>query len=322
METPEALTDSPPPRPQPGIFALGVPEHCYVELDLAAGADPAELVRRLAALSGPETTVAGLSVVVAFKPEMWAGLEDPAGDSSARSGTAGAAGSGRPATPRSFQAIRGPEVEFPATQHDAWVWVAGGTRDVVFDSVRRIFDALAGVATPVSETTGWLYQHKRDLTGFIDGTENPSVLEAADVAAAPDGSSVLLYQLWRHEDSWAALSTAEQERVIGRTKADSIELDESEMPADSHVSRNVVEEDGRELRIYRRNVAYGGPSAHGTVFVGFCAEQHPLQVMLERMAGVGDGIRDALTRYTTPLSGAYYVVPAATALARFLPAED
>lgn len=300
----------PPPRQphsQPGIFALGVPEHCYIELDMVDGADPAVLARRLAELSGPETTVAGLSVVVGFRPELWARMAPaPVADR---------------VPVRSFEPVVGPEVTFPATQHDAWVWVAGGTRDVVFDSALRVFDAVAGVARPASELTGWLYQHRRDLTGFVDGTENPPVLQAADVAVAADGSSVLLYQQWRHATSWADLSDADQERVIGRTKADSVELGGDDMPADSHVRRTVVEEDGEELHIYRRNTAYGGPSDHGTVFVGFCADQHPLQVMLERMAGVGDGVRDALTRHATALSGAYYVVPSVPALAAFLPEE-
>ncbi len=290
------------PYPQPGIFALGAPEHCYVEFDLRPGADAAGLVGSLAALSGPETTVAGLSVVVGFRPELWVQV-GPAG----------------PVPVRSFQPVEGPEITFPATQHDAWVWVAGGTRDAVFDSVVRVFAALDGLADPVSEVTGWIYRHDRDLTGFIDGTENPAVLEAPDVAVAADGSSVVLYQQWRHHRSWAGLTVEQQERVIGRTRADSTELDAGIMAQDSHVSRNVVEEDGRELRIYRRNTAYGGPSDHGTVFVGFCAEARPLQVMLERMAGVGDGVRDALTRYTTARSGAYYVVPSVTALAAFLP---
>jgi putative iron-dependent peroxidase len=33
------------------------------------------------------------------------------------------------------------------------------------------------------------------------------------------------------------------------------------------------------------------------------------------MAGAGDGIRDALTRHTAPLTGAYYVAPSLPALA-------
>ena len=290
---------------QPGIFALGVPEHCYIELDLRPGTDPSDLVRRLAALSGPETTVAGVGVVIGFRPELWNEVAPDAAE----------------AEVHSFEPVAGPEVTFPATQHDAWFWIAGGSRDVVFDSALRVLAATEDIATAASEVNGWIYQHERDLTGFIDGTENPAVLEALDVAA-PAGRSVLLYQQWRHRPSWRGLATGEQERVIGRTKTDSVELGKDVMPADSHVSRNVVEEDGEELRIYRRNTAYGGPTDHGTVFVGFCAEQKPLQVMLERMAGVGDGIRDALTRYTDALSGAYYLVPSIDDLRRFAPEED
>lgn len=55
------------------------------------------------------------------------------------------------------------------------------------------------------------------------------------------------------------------------------------------------------------------------MFVGFAKQQVPLQRMIEQMAGIGDGVRDALTRYTVPLSGAYYFVPSLSALARFAP---
>ena len=295
---------------QPGIFALGIPEHCYIELSLREPGHLRQLVSCLAALSGPETTIAGVSIVVGFRPEMWARLapeDSPPGVSS-------------------FQEIRGSGITLPATQHDAWFWIAGGTRDVVFDSALRVLDQVRDLATPASEVTGWLYQHKRDLTGFIDGTENPPMLEAPGVATAPGGpgagSSVLLYQKWRHLDAWRDLSDEQQELVIGRTKPDSVELAADRMPADSHVRRNVVEEHGTELRIYRRDTAFGGPTEHGTVFVGFCAEQRPLQTMLERMAGVGDGVRDALTRYTTPLTGAYYLIPSLEGLSRFRPEAD
>lgn len=313
-------------RPQPGIFALGDPDHCFVELDLRAGggggggveagdggvetggeAGAAGLVAALASLSGPATTIAGVNFVVGFRPELW---REVAGSGSLPPGVAEV---------RSFTPIEGPELTMPATQHDAWFWVSGGSRDAVFDNTVRVLDAVAPMATVGSELGGWLYQHTRDLTGFIDGTENPSMIEAPSVAVADDGSSVLLYQKWEHLASWRSLSDGEQERVIGRTKADSVQLDDDVMPEDSHVSRNVVEEDGEELAIYRRNVAYGGPTDHGTVFVGFCASQHPLDTMLRRMAGADDGIRDALTRYTRPLSGAYYVVPAVEALAAFVP---
>ena len=97
--------------------------------------------------------------------------------------------------------------------------------------------------------------------------------------------------------------------IIGRTKDASIELDDK--PADSHVARTDQDTFGH---IFRRNMPYGTVSDHGTMFVGFCATQRPLQAMLESMIGLTNGVRDTLTRYTTALTGAYYVVPATDSL--------
>jgi len=286
-------------RPQPGIFALGASEHSYLELDLVPAADPRELVVALASLPA---LLHGLDVVVALRPELWAAFE--------------------PTATTSFEPVGAGDFSMPASQHDAWVWIAAGARDLAFDATLATIDALSSVATVATETNGWVYRHDRDLTGFVDGTENPTSFEAPEVAAADDGSSVVLVQQWRHLQEWAGLAVADQERVIGRTKDASIELPADAMPADSHVARTVVEEDGEELEIYRRNTASGGPSDHGTMFVGFCATQRPLAVMLERMAGVGDGVRDALTRWTVPLTGAYYVAPSVESLLALLPEED
>jgi putative iron-dependent peroxidase len=38
--------------------------------------------------------------------------------------------------------------------------------------------------------------------------------------------------------------------------------------------------------------------------------------MLESMAGLDDGTRDALTRYTRALTGAYYFVPSTASVQR------
>ena len=59
---------------------------------------------------------------------------------------------------------------------------------------------------------------------------------------------------------------------------------------------------------------YGTITDHGTMFVGFAAEQKPLAEMLESMAGLVSGERDALTNYSRPLTGAYYFVPSIDSL--------
>jgi putative iron-dependent peroxidase len=61
---------------------------------------------------------------------------------------------------------------------------------------------------------------------------------------------------------------------------------------------------------------YGNVANHGTMFVGFSADQSRLSRMLESMAGLVDGTRDALTRFTQPLSGSYYFVPSVESLQR------
>jgi porphyrinogen peroxidase len=285
--------------PQTGIFALGTASHSYVELD--ARGDAAAVVAAVASLREPRTTMGGVNLVAGFRPELWRGLRP------------------QDAPPEvGFNAdIRGADgFVMPATQHDAVLWISGGSYDVVFDVARAAIAALRDVATVGEETSSWSYHHDLDLTGFIDGTENPTLVEALQIVAVPDGmpgagGSVLLLQKWAHDaTAWESLGAEAQEQIIGRRKADSVELDPK--PADSHVARTDQDTFGK---ILRRNMAYGTVTDHGTMFVGFAASREPLQTMLESMAGLKDGARDALTRYTTPVTGAYYVIPSIEALA-------
>ena len=288
---------------QPGIFALGTASHAYLELDAAAGADGRDVVAAIASLREPRTTMGGVNLVAGFRPELW--REVMPGDA-----PAGLAGFD--------EDVVGPDgFTMPATQRDAVLWISGSAYDVVFDVGRAVIAALDGIAVVGTETSSWPYRHDLDLTGFVDGTENPTLLEAPGVVLVPDGEpgaggTVLLLQKWAHDAAaWESTPTEEQERVIGRTKPDSVELDDR--PDDSHVARTDQEDFGD---IFRRNMPYGTITDHGTVFVGFCAAQAPLATMLESMAGRTTGVRDALTRFTAPLSGAYYFVPSAEALTR------
>jgi len=49
---------------------------------------------------------------------------------------------------------------------------------------------------------------------------------------------------------------------------------------------------------------YGTVTDHGTMFVGFAGAQRRLSAMLESMAGLTTGTRDALTRFTSSTHGA------------------
>src|SRR5262245_17603952 len=287
--------------PQGGIFALGTSSHAYLEFSLGADGDGAGLVRTISSLREPRTTMGGVNLVVGFRPELWRD----------------ASGGELPAELGGFEEdLVGPDgYVMPATQHDAVLWVSGSAYDVVFDVSRAAIAALAVLATVEDETSSWPYRHDRDLTGFIDGSENPDLIDAPELVLVPEGrpgagGTILLLQKWLHDSSaWEDLTDAEQEQVIGRTKLDSVELDPR--PDDSHVAST---DQDRLGKIFRRNMPFGTVGEHGTMFVGFSAAQQPLVAMLESMAGIGGGARDALTRFTTPLSGAYYFVPSTDAL--------
>ncbi|MFT4038746.1 MAG: Dyp-type peroxidase [Thermomicrobiales bacterium] len=294
---------------QSGIFALGTGSHAYLEFDRLPGVTAQALAAALASVREPRTTVGGVNLVIGFRPELWREL----------------APDGLPADVNGFNTpiVGAEDFTMPATQRDAVLWLAGSEYDVIYDEARGAINALAGVATLADEASGWPYQRFRDLTGFIDGTENPSLLEAPGVALIPEGQpgaggSVLLHQLWPHDvAAWEGIPVPQQEVVIGRTKPDSIELDPR--PTDSHVARTDQDTFGN---VFRRNMPYGTVSENGTIFVGFCATQGPLAAMLESMAGVHDGVRDALTRYSHPTTGAYYFVPSLDAIAAFAPPDD
>jgi porphyrinogen peroxidase len=287
--------------PQSGIFALGTASHAYLEFDRAVGRSGRELVAAVSSLREPRTTMGGVNLVAGFRPELWREAV-PADTPSQLDGF--------------NDAVVGSDgYTLPATQHDAVLWLSGAAYDVVFDVARMAIRELAGVATVVEETSSWPYRHDLDLTGFIDGTENPTLIDAPESVLIPAGApgaggTILLLQKWAHDSAaWEGLAEAEQEQVIGRAKADSVELDDK--PSDSHVASTDQDTFGT---IFRRNMPYGTVTDHGTMFVGFCAEQRPLAEMLRSMVGLKSGARDALTRYTRALTGAYYFVPSTETL--------
>jgi len=290
--------------PQAGIFALGTASHAYLELDVSAGRKGEDLVATVSSFREPRTTMGGINLVAGFRPELWrqAAPDDAPGEVEGFN--------------EDLVGVDG--FVMPATQHDAVLWLSGSAYDVIFDVAREAIAELQGLATVVDETSSWPYQHDRDLTGFIDGTENPTLIDAPELVLIPDGNpgaggTILLLQKWVHDAAlWESLPVERQEGVIGRAKLDSVELEDK--PDDSHVASTDQDRFGK---IFRRNMPYGTVTDHGTMFVGFSSEQRPLSTMLESMAGLASGVRDALTLYTRPVSGAYYFVPSTEWLATF-----
>src|SRR5437762_13649785 len=203
--------------PQGGIFALGTSSHAYLEFDLQEGAAERALASALAGLREPRTTMGGVNLVMGFRPTLWRALQPEA-------------------TPEALEDFDRDVVgldgfTMPATQHDAVVWLSGSAYDVIFDMSLGVIRALGSVASVADETASWPYHHDLDLTGFIDGTENPTLIDAPELVLVPDespgaGGTILLLQKWVHDTAaWESLPVPDQQRVIGRTKLDSVELE-------------------------------------------------------------------------------------------------
>jgi putative iron-dependent peroxidase len=295
--------------PQTGIFALGTMSHAYLEFDVRADADARELVRLVASLREPRTTIGGVNIVAGFRPELWTSVASEA-------------------SPLRLAGFNAPLVgadgyTLPATQHDVVVWLAGAAYDVVFDVSRGVASALGTPAVLAWEMVGWPYHRDLDLTGFVDGTENPTLVDASTAAIVEpgmpgEGGSVLLLQQWEHDAvAWETLPVAQQELVMGRRKLQGDELDPK--PDTSHIDRTDQDRFGH---IFRRNIGYGTLTRHGTIFVGFSRDRERLDAMLDSMIGHGGDVnRDRLTDFARAITGAYYFVPSSEALAAFA-AED
>jgi len=143
--------------PQSGIFALGNPSHAYLEFDLQQDRDSSELVTALADVREPRTAIGGVNLVSGFRPELWRAL----------------APNGLPDDLVGFDddLVGADDFVMPAAQHDAVLWLSGGSYDVIFDEARQAIKALAQIATVADETSSWPYQRYRDLTGFEDGRQ-------------------------------------------------------------------------------------------------------------------------------------------------------
>src|SRR5262245_31124575 len=211
--------------PQFGIFAQGTIAHTFLEWDLRPDIDLREAAVVLGRLRSPRVSAGGINLVLGFGPDLWRSISPDA----------------PPEGLRPFERVGMPGGHHvPATQHDLWLWINGGSQDVVFEHARAAARTIETVAELASEQVAFVHRNSQDLTGFIDGTANPTLLEAPEAALVPDGApgaggSHVMVIRWIHDlAAFDALSVKEQERVFGRTKADSRELAEDVKPLDAH----------------------------------------------------------------------------------------
>ena len=294
--------------PQFGIFAQGTIAHEFLEFDLRPDVGLPVVGAALERLRMPAVAAGGVNLVLAFGADLWRALApDHAPDDLAPFQPVGALG-GHHA---------------PALQHDVWLWINGGTPDVVFEHARAAALTLDPALLVASDATGFVHRDSRDLTGFIDGTANPQLLEAPAAALVPDGrrgagGSHVLVMRWVHDlEAFDRQPVDQQENVFGRTKLDSIEFVGARLPKNAHIARVQIDDDaGEEVQIYRRSVPYGTTREHGLNVIAFGADRARFDRMLARMFGPNDdGLHDRLADFSRPVSGAYYFAPSLSVLA-------
>jgi porphyrinogen peroxidase len=228
----------------------------------------------------------------------------------------------RPAELHPFRELVGAVHHAVSTPGDLLFHIRAQRPDLCFGLASQIMDRLYGAATVRDEVHGFKYFDVRDLLGFVDGTENP-VGPAASTAVLVDaedpefaGGSYVIVQKYLHDlRTWNALPVEAQEKVIGRTKLDNIELDDAVKPADSHVAlTTIVDADGTERQILRDNMPFGtvGRGEFGTYFIGYARTPAVTERMLERMfLGDPSASHDRILDFSTAVTGTLFFAPSA-----------
>jgi putative iron-dependent peroxidase len=222
---------------------------------------------------------------------------------------------------RELEPLSGPGIEVPSTPAALWCWLRGDDRGELLHRGRAIEAALAPAFSVLGVVDAFRYDASRDLTGYEDGTENPTGNDALDAAvlsgqgAGLDGSSFVAVQQWLHDfERFGAMSRAEQDATFGRRRDDNEEIGDA--PDSAHIKRTAQESFEPEAFVVRRSMPWAEGQRAGLVFVSFGHSLDAFDVQMRRMVGADDGITDALFRFTRPLTGSAFWCPPVTAAGR------
>ncbi|ELR65155.1 Putative dye-decolorizing peroxidase (DyP), YfeX-like subgroup [Photobacterium marinum] len=286
---------------QPAILPEAGPFALYVVMkvtgDKQAVIKQCQELHNVLAQVNEQQPGASLRASIAFGKSFWLSLEK-----------------GCPAGFDDFRQLGSGDTTAPATGGDILLHVNSSRHDLNFYTLRQFLQPIAQEVEVMDETYGYKYLDARDMTDFIDGTENPKTEESRrNVALIADGefaggSFVMVQRFIHNLPAWNKMAVEAQEKVIGRTKPDSVELED--VPADSHVGRVDIKEEGKGLKIVRHSLPYGSVTGdHGLLFIAYCNTQHNFNAMLESMYGETDGTVDQLLRFTRAVNGAYFFAP-------------
>lgn len=212
---------------------------------------------------------------------------------------------------RTFPAMSAPGSGVPSTQQPLWVLLTAPSQAELFNSRQRLDAILLPDFALVDAMPTFIYGG-RDLTGYEDGTENPKGRKAVAAAIASSGeiagSSFVAVQRWVHDlGHFKRQSPARCDAIIGRRRESNEEMENA--PRSAHVKRSTQEDFDPPAFMIRRSMPFANGAVSGLEFISYVAALDTFEVVMRRMAGLDDGIADALFQFSRPVTGGYYWCP-------------
>lgn len=215
---------------------------------------------------------------------------------------------------RDFPEFADAKVPLPVNKAALWIWLREAQRGDLIRQTHSVVAALSDAFELESCVDAFKFDIGRDLTGYIDGTENPQDQAALDAAIVQnhgpgqDGGSFVGVQQWLHLwDKFGAMSPAQRDDAIGRRLSDNEEMDDA--PKSAHVKRTAQESFDPEAFVLRRSMPWSQGIQSGFYFVAFGRTLDAFEAQLKRMSGAEDGIVDGLFQFSRPQTGSYFWCP-------------
>lgn len=224
----------------------------------------------------------------------------------------------RPAQLKPFPAKSADNRDAPALEYDLFAHIRCDRLDILHLVANEVCQMFEGLVELVDEERGFRFMDSRDLTGFVDGTENPKGRNRQQVALVGDedikfksGSYVHVQKFVHNLSKWHRLPLKKQEDIIGRTKHDNIEYASADKPLTSHIKRvNLKDAQGNSIEILRQSMPFGSVKDQGLMFISNCRNSDNFEQMLHSMVhGDGEGNHDHLLHFTQALTGSSFFAP-------------
>ena len=213
----------------------------------------------------------------------------------------------------------------PSNNIDLYIEIRSDRHDTNHIVSTKVCELLGCSVELIEQVQSFRFLDGRDLTGFVDGTENPQGHHRRKVALISDeqdkefaAGSYLHIQRYRHNLAlWNTIGQQQQEDVFGRSKIDNIEYSHADKPHTAHTKRtNLKDEHGNSIEILRQSMPYGDMKVQGLFFAAYCHTPESFGILLDSMIfGDINGGFDHLLKYTQAEIGAAFFAPSLNFLA-------